>query len=422
MSVSARQVKNKKDADGKSTGRSGTVYDVYIRYKTAAGYKAYGKRGFLTKKEALDHEAAMRVKLITPGFEPVKAADAKQTVQQYLEEWVEIHGKANLRPSTYTGYKCHIKNHIVPYIGQVPLNKVTPAMIDNMIAQLYGKGLSTSTCRYAQRILSVAFEAARKYRYIDSNPARDILTKFGKDGKTPDPYTIEQMQRLLALGTGDKWEMIFVLSGLYGLRRNEVLGLRWDNVDLKKKQFSVVEQLPFKLPPKTTVITEMAPTKSQNRVLPITDVTMQYFVQQFQLQQKQKELAELSGQPYYDNHLVIAKVDGSPEHPERITSNFAQFLRHHEMPHIRFHDLRHSAATNMHELTGDFYTVGEILGHTLKGIGMSLGISTNMADVTARYVDVRLERKATVLEAYHSARFPKEAKRIAQKKRQDNVR
>ncbi len=70
----------------------------------------------------------------------------------------------------------------------------------------------------------------------------------------------------------------------------------------------------------------------------------------------------------------------------------------------------------MHELTGDFYTVGEILGHTLKGIGMSLGISTNMADVTARYVDVRLDRKATVLETYHNALFPKEAARIAQKK------
>lgn len=81
---------------------------------------------------------------------------------------------------------------------------------------------------------------------------------------------------------------------------------------------------------------------------------------------------------------------------ERVTNNFAQFLRHNDMPHIRFHDLRHSAATNMHELTGDFFTVGEILGHTLKGIGMSLGISTNMADVTARYVDVRLDRKRTV--------------------------
>lgn len=383
MSVTTRQVRNKRTADGGSTARAGTVYDVFIRYKTADGYKTYGKRGFLTKKEALDHEAEMRVKLTNLSYQPIKTVESKQTVQEYLEEWVEIHGKANLRPSTFAGYKCHIKNHIVPYIGNVPLKKLTPAMIDNMLKQLSDKGLSTSTCRYAQRILSVAFEAARKYRYIETNPARDILTKFGKDAKTPDPYTVEQMQHLMALGSGNEWGMIFVLSGLYGLRRNEVLGLRWSNVDLKNKRFAVVEQLPFKVTPGTTTITEMAPTKSQDRILPITDVTLPFFVRQQQVQHKQRELAELSGQPYYDNNLVIAKPDGSPSRADRVTNNFGQFLRHQNMPHIRFHDLRHSAATNMHELTGDFYTVGEILGHTLKGIGLSLGISTNMADVTA---------------------------------------
>ena len=305
MSVTARQVKNKRTSDGGSTSRAGTVYDVFIRYKTAEGYKTYGKRGFLTKSEAIDHEAEMRTKLTNPGYEPIKAADAKQTVQEYLESWVEVHGKANLRPSTFSSYKSHIKNHIVPYIGNVPLKKVTPAMIDNMLKQLSEKGLSVSTCRYAQRILSVAFEAARKYRYIEGNPARDILTKFGKEAKTPDPYTVEQMQHLMALGSGNEWQMIFVLSGLYGLRRNEVLGLRWDNVDLKNRQFSITEQLPFKVPPKTTVITEMAPTKSQGRTLPITEVTLSFFQKQLSLQQKQKELSELSGQPYYDNRLVI---------------------------------------------------------------------------------------------------------------------
>lgn len=140
-------------------------------------------------------------------------------------------------------------------------------------------------------------------------------------------------------------EMIFVLSGLYGLRRNEVLGLRWSNVDLRNKRFAVVEQLPFKVPPGTTEITEMAPTKSQDRILPITDVTLPFFVRQQQLQQKQRELAELSGQPYYDNHLVVAKADGSPARADRVTNSFGQFLRHQNMPHIRFHDLRHSAAT-----------------------------------------------------------------------------
>lgn len=92
------------------------------------------------------------------------------------------------------------------------------------------------------------------------------------------------------------------------------------------------------------------------------------------------------------------------------TAFYHIFCRYYTLFAIfRLHELRHSAATNMHELTGDFYTVGEILGHTLKGIGLSLGISTNMADVTARYVDVRLDRKKTVLESYHNAMFPREA-------------
>lgn len=67
------------------------------------------------------------------------------------------------------------------------------------------------------------------------------------------------------------------------------------------------------------------------------------------------------------------------------------------------HHLRYMAATNMHQLTGDFYTVGEVLGHTLAGIGASLGMSMNFEAVTTRYVDVRLELKKEVLDAYHAA-------------------
>ena len=95
--------------------------------------------------------------------------------------------------------------------------------------------------------------------------------------------------------------------------------------------------------------------------------------------------------------------------PDYLTSQFPAFIQRHGMKKMRFHDLRHTAATNMHQLTGDFYTVGEILGHTLKGIGMSLGISTNLEAVTAQYVDVRLERKKAVLEAYHKALHPQKA-------------
>ena len=331
------------------------------------------------------------------------------TVRDYLAEWVERHGNANLRPSTKASYQSNIRNHINPYIGDVYLRQLTPGMLDDMFAKLIDKGLSPSSVKYAHRIMGVALEHARKYHYIESNPARDVITKFGKQGKTPDPYTVEEMRQLLAHTAGTDWEMLIVLSGLYGLRLSEILGLRWRNVDLENKTFSVVEQLPFALPAGTTYVENMAPVKSSERTLPITDLTLPYFIRQKERQKEQKCLLEMTGEPYYDNDLVLAKPNGTPKRRERVSTNFGQFLRHQGLRHIRFHDLRHSAATNMHELTGDFYTVGQILGHSLKGIGIQLGISNNMEAVTAQYVDVRLDRKQFVLNAYHKATLNHEA-------------
>lgn len=413
MAVMTRQIKNKRDAGGVLTGRAGTVYDVNIKYKLGTDWKQHSKKGFATKREAQQYEAEMKVKLSSPTYAEVAANQSKQTVQEYLENWVEQHGTANLRPSTFDSYKGYIRNHIVPAIGHVQLRSVTPAMLDKMFQNMFDKNLSQSSVRYAQRILSVAFEAARKYHYIETNPARDILTKFGKSGKTPDPYTVQQIQQLMSNVIGTDWEMPIMLAAMYGMRISEVLGLRWNNVNMEKGTFAVVEQLPHKIPAGTTVITEMAPVKgkgadgSGERVLPITEVARSYFQRQLDLQARQKELAASSGIAYYDNHLVIANPNGSPRRRDRVSADFGQLIRRLETPHIRYHDLRHSAATNMHELTGDFYTVGMILGHSLKGVGIQLGISTNMEAMTANYVDVRLERKKTVLDVYHNALHPK---------------
>ena len=95
------------------------------------------------------------------------------------------------------------------------------AMLDDMYRQLAEKGLSQSSVKYAHRIMGVSLEHARRYHYISSNPARDILTKFGKQSKTPDPYTVDQMRQLLAVVMGTEWELIVVLGGLYGLRLSE---------------------------------------------------------------------------------------------------------------------------------------------------------------------------------------------------------
>jgi integrase len=228
-------------------------------------------------------------------------------------------------------------------------------------------------------------------------------TRFRDLAKTPEPYDIQEMQQLLCFAMNTEWDMVILLAGLYGLRRSEITGLRWRNIDLKLGVMKVIEQQPYGLLKNTTTISEMASPKTSDRLLPITSITKSWFEKQQELQEHHKALLAASGFTYYKNDLVIAVPNGAPVISEHISSVFAQQLRKWGCRHIRFHDLRHSAATNMHDLTGDFFTVGEILGHTIEGIGLSLGLSNRINSVTEQYVRVRLSRKQTVLDAYHSA-------------------
>lgn len=386
MAITERTINNKRTASGELTGRPGTVYDVRIKYRSEGKYKSYVKKGFTTKRDAQLHEAEMKRKLSVPSYIPLSAAQRKETIGEYLTDWIERHGEANLRPNTKAGYLSNIKNHIIPNIGDVPLTGLTGAMLDDLYRRLSDEGLSAASVRYVHRILGVSLEHARKYHFIETNPARDTITKFGKENKTPDPYTVEQMRLLLSAVDGTMWEMLIILGGLYGLRLSECLGLCWRNVDLEHQSFAVVEQLPNPVPAGTMLLHDLAPVKAGERILPLTDLTLPYFQRQQQLQTEQRGCVD----PYYDNDLVLCKENGRPLSQKRISSNLGTLLRKLDMPHIRFHDLRHSAGTNIHELTGDFYTAGQILGHSIKS-------------VTARYVDVRLDRKTIVLTEYHKA-------------------
>jgi len=220
-------------------------------------------------------------------------------------------------------------------------------MLDGIFNKMYDKGLSQTTVRNVHRVLSVSFEGARKYRYIERNPASDILTKFGKQGKTPDPYTIAQMQQLMGHVSGTEWELPIMLAGMYGLRISEALGLRWKNVDISKGTFNIVEQLPFRLPAGTTIVEEMAVVKGKGadnageRVLPITKATQPYFERHIELQARQRELATNGGGSYFENNIVVAKANGTPHRRDQVSANFGQMLRRSGFPYIRFHDLRH---------------------------------------------------------------------------------
>ncbi len=145
MAVTERTVRNKRNSAGELTGKAGTVYDVNVKYKSGGKSKTYSRKGFLTKKDALQHEAEMKAKLTNPAYTPPSAVQRKMTVQEYMTEWIDRHGSANLRPSTEASYRSHMKNHIFPYIGDVFLNQLSPEQPSSV--SLGGGAAAASSCR-----------------------------------------------------------------------------------------------------------------------------------------------------------------------------------------------------------------------------------------------------------------------------------
>ena len=407
MSITAREVKNKKDRSGIPTYQSGIVYDVNIKYKCEDGsFKTYGKRGFYSKSDAITHQSEMRVKLQDAYYQKGYLKYHQATLETYLMDWLEDYAFRYVAANTYRSYRSNITKHIVPAIGNSKLRNITSTMIDDVCANMFDNGYANATVRYVYRTLSVALEHAKKHKYIEGNPVRDTFTKFKDVRNIPKPYDITEMKLLLESTNDSQWKFIIVLAGLYGLRRGEVFGMKINNINLEKREFQVSEQLSssteFKRFGEYTVIPK---TKSSIRTLPITEYTLPYFQERVnKYMENRKEFDE----GYKKLGIIMCHSNGEPYSAAHVSERFNLILDKIEMRHIRFHDLRRSAATNMHELTGDFYTVGQILGHSLKGIGLSLGIATNMTDITAKYIDVHLNRKMMILEMYHKALHPLE--------------
>lgn len=416
MAICERKVKNKRNSQGILTGRPGIVYDVNVKVYENGKQKSIAKRGFATRREAELYEAQIKLELQTGSAAMVGyGPESKQKLKEYLPKWYESYHH-NLAKSTRYSYWSGINIHLIPMLGEVSLNKLTPQMIDDMIAQLREKGLAENSVRYCHRILSSALSSAVKYGYIPNNPAKNIMTRFSKNaGRKYDKYSVEQVQQLLAFVHGNALETVVLLAVLFGLRLSEALGLRWRDVDLTHRQITLRGQIPCDLPKDAKIVPHLEPLKDRDegetRSFPITEEAMPIFLRLKQEQADQRRLCKLGGVKYYDNDLVVCKPDGSPYLQKRISAKFNGFMRSTGMSKIRFHDLRGTAGTNMYNLTGDFYAVSQILGHSVDDFSQQMGVNLKINTVTTRYVQVQEQRKLSVLTAYHQAVFatPKNA-------------
>lgn len=304
----------------------------------------------------------------------------KQTVKQFLDDWLENTVKPTTRTSTYLSYKQKIKLHIVPEIGHIRLAKLTPQHVQRMITSLMqkdrqeikwkitekklkkregevAKKLSNRTVQYSLMILRMALKKAETWGLVARNVA--LLADAPKVERFEvQPIDADEAKKFLEIIKGDRLEALFSVGLSLGLRRGEVLALRWSDIDFDNQTLRVtgsLQRLEGKLlilPPKT---------KKSNRALDLPKTLLQK-LREHRARQLEERLA--LGADWQDNNLVFCTSIGTPIEPRNIQRKLAALMKDSGMRSFRLHDLRHFFASLLLAQGVELKVVSELLGHS----------------------------------------------------------
>ncbi|MCY6485341.1 site-specific integrase [Clostridium aestuarii] len=284
------------------------------------------------------------------------------SLKNYLRKWLEDYVELTLSTKTIKSYKEMIDWYIIPNIGNIPLNKLKPLNIQNFYKKCINEfNLSGTTTLYCHRILHKALKQAVLWQMLNSNPA-DAVEKPKKSKKQLQVLNTNHVEKLLNRLKETTLYMPVLLALTTGLRRGEICGLKWSDIDLENKTLYVKEQLQS-----NNGILELVPTKTagSKRKIILLDFTLP-ILKQHRKHQLQNKL--LLGNEYTDNNFVICQTNGNPYNPDYITGNFARHIsklsKELNIPKIRFHDLRHTHATLLLKQGINPKVVSERLGHS----------------------------------------------------------
>lgn len=382
--------KNVRDKQGKIR-KEVTVYDVQYRVQdpvTGAMVKRQ-KRGFLTKKAA--EEFILQVNTGQSAGESRNTAQRK-TVGEYLSGWLEDYTKiGRLRPTTAESYCLMIEKYVLPYIGNIALEKLTGQDLERLYCQLeeHGRiqkkgGLSPTTVAYVHRILNEALNHAVAYRLIPINPEQHIIKKPTRKHFHAEFYSGEEVRSLMAAIGKHHLRLPVALAALCGLRRGECLGLKTEDIDFEKGCLYIRRQLTVK---NNVVAVSEPKTHNSIRQVPLAPEVAEMIREQIQHNDKRKKQL---GAEYHDGGWLICKEDGSWINPNYLSHHFRDFLASHGFRKIRFHDLRHTYATLMLKADVPLKVVSSILGHS--SITITADLYTHVMDEVKQDAGMKISK------------------------------
>ena len=378
----------KRDPNGKTW-----CYLVDIGRDPETGKRRQERRRSFRLKEDAQNALDERLNEIRRGE---VVADRNLTVGEYLDQWIEAKEAAGLRASSVESYRSHIRLYLRPHLGRVKLRDLRGNHIERMLAEIakppvkpapgakIPKGakrnprpLSPATIRRVHATLRSALGSAKKKRLVPFNAAEDLELPRASRPRVR-PWEAEELGRFLDHVQGDRLAPLFEVAAYTGLRRGELVGLRWDDIAIRtvgdetrgvitvRQQVVEVDgtgvECPFCGgehrgyrfgPPKTA--------SGEARRVDLDPNTVGVLLAQQLAQQAEREEW---GDAYNDHGLVFAREDGSPIPPGDATARFTRLRDELGLPRVRLHDLRHGQASLMLAAGVPIAVVSKRLGHS----------------------------------------------------------
>lgn len=273
------------------------------------------------------------------------------TLQQWLTWWLYTEVMPYRAESTTYGYRNIIDLHLIPAIGQIPLNALSPLLIQTYLSQKLGENLSPNTVRKHDVLLRTSLRRATDLHLLDHNPMLSVIPPQMRE-TTYTCYTPQQMRILFHAAHGTMMELPIKLAAYLGLRRSEIAGLRWKCVDLDS-QVIVIQEIRTEVGGREVV--KLPKTKTSIRKLSFSGCP-DLFALLWSLQNAQKEISP--------EDYVLLQQNGKAPSPNYLTEALLELVRKHHLPPITLHGLRHSFASIANSEGASLHDISHALGHS----------------------------------------------------------
>jgi integrase len=340
---------------------AGTVYPHKNKEGKVIGYRGSyfgpdGKRRYVSAKTKGEAERALR-RVMTDAERGLVFESGTITVEEYLNRWLTDSVQGTVRATTFERYEQITRKHIVPEIGRVKLKALTPAHVRGLYREKLEGGLSPRTVQYVHVTLHKALKQAVRDGLIPRNATEAVKPPQVRREEIR-PLTPEQVKVLFEAARGDRLEALYVLAVTTGLRQGELLGLKWDDVDMQAETLQVRRTLTRA---KGGPVLSAPKTKGSRRTVKLSQTALEALRRHLA---RQLEEIDRVGSLWRENGLIFASEIGEPLSRQYVTAHrFKPLLKRAGLPEIRFHDLRHTCATLLLSKNVNPKIVSEMLGH-----------------------------------------------------------